>query len=67
MVQVVIGKDGTVTSATVVGVKPAGVEGFFEESALAAARQYTFTPAKQRINRYLLENTIPFVFKLRSR
>ena len=57
LVQVIIGTDGLVEHAEVVQAKP---EGFFEEAALAAARQWEFTPAKQRDKPVKVRYKIPF-------
>lgn len=64
LVEVVISKEGKVTSAEVVGVRPDGAEGYFEEAALTAARQFSFTPAKQRGKAVQVRKRIPFEFKL---
>ncbi|RKZ30977.1 energy transducer TonB [bacterium] len=62
LVEVIIGYDGKVEKAKVVAAKP---EGFFEDAALAAAKQWTFTPAKQRDKPVKVLYQIPVKFKLR--
>ncbi|MFP4460550.1 MAG: energy transducer TonB [Candidatus Zixiibacteriota bacterium] len=64
LVEVIISKEGDVTSAKVVGVRPKGVEGFFEEAAVNAARKFKFTPAKQRGKPVAVKKKIPFEFSL---
>ncbi|HHS50914.1 MAG TPA: energy transducer TonB [candidate division Zixibacteria bacterium] len=62
LVQVVIGLDGKVEHAEVIQARP---EGFFEEAALDAARQWEFTPAKQRDKPVRVRYQIPLRFELR--
>ncbi len=62
MVQIVIGKDGKVEQAEVVGVRPEQAEGYFEEAALKAARQFEFTPAQQRGKPVKVKRNLPFDF-----
>ncbi|MCD6501055.1 TonB family protein [bacterium] len=62
LVQVVIGTDGKVEQAKVVQARP---EGFFEKAALAAARQWEFTPAKQRDKPVKVRYQIPLRFELK--
>jgi len=62
LVEVIIGIDGKVESAKIAGAKP---EGFFEEAALAAAKQWTFEPAYQRDKPVRVRYQIPFRFTLR--
>jgi len=61
IVQVIIGLDGKVERAEVIDSDP---EGFFEEAALSAARQWEFTPAMQRDKAVKVRYQIPFRFKL---
>ncbi len=62
LVEVIIGFDGKVESAKIVGAEP---EGFFEDAALAAAKQWVFTPAKQRDKPVRVRYQIPFRFQVR--
>jgi protein TonB len=62
LVQVVIGIDGKVERAEVIQAKP---EGFFEEAAIAAAKKWEFTPAKQRDKPVRVRFQIPMKFELR--
>ncbi|MCK5833453.1 energy transducer TonB [bacterium] len=62
LVQVVIGLDGKVEYAEVIQARP---EGFFEEAALKAARQWVFTPAKQRDKPVKVRYQIPLRFELK--
>ncbi len=62
LVQVVIGLNGKVEHAEVIQAKP---EGFFEEAALAAARKWEFTPAKQRDKPVRVRYQIPLRFELK--
>lgn len=62
LVEVIIGFDGSVETAKVIQAEPAG---FFEEAAMAAAKQWKFSPAKQRDKPVRVRYQIPFRFKLR--
>lgn len=62
LVEVIIGIDGSVESAKVVAAEP---EGFFEEAALAAAKQWRFSPAMQRDKPVRVRYQIPFRFRIR--
>ena len=62
LVQIVIGKDGKVESAVVVGVRPTQAEGYFEDVSIAAAKKFTFTPAKQRGKPVKVKRNLPFKF-----
>ncbi len=64
LVQIVIGKDGRVESATVVGVRPEQAKGYFEDAALEAAKQFEFSPAKQRGKPVKVKRNLPFQFTL---
>ena len=66
LVEVVIDKSGFISTAVVVGVRPEGVKGFFEDEALKAARKFKFNPAKQRGKPVKVKKRIPFQFKLNS-
>jgi protein TonB len=62
LVEVIIGIDGSVESAKVVAAEP---EGFFEDAALAAAKQWRFSPAMQRDKPVRVRYQIPFRFRIR--
>ncbi len=62
MVEVIIGFDGKVERATVVDAEP---KGYFEDAALAAARNWEFTPAMQRDKPVKVRYQIPFKFRLK--
>ncbi len=64
IVQIVIGKDGKVESAEILGVRPEAAEGYFEEAALNAARKFEFTPAEQRGKPVRVTRNLPFRFSM---
>lgn len=62
LVEVIIDVDGTIETAKVLQARP---EGFFEKEAIAAAKQWKFTPAEQRGKPVKVRYQIPIEFKLK--
>ncbi|GAB4187454.1 MAG: hypothetical protein Kow00108_24410 [Calditrichia bacterium] len=60
IVKVLIGTDGRVEKAEIVKSIP-----MLDDAALEAAKQYVFTPAKQRDKTVKVWMTLPIIFKLR--
>ncbi|MBN1754987.1 TonB family protein [bacterium] len=61
LVEVIIDTDGTVENAKVIQARP---EGFFEEAAITAAKQWIFTAAEQRGKAVKVRYQIPIEFRL---
>jgi len=62
LLEIVIGKDGSVESAKVIQARPKGV---FEDVAIAAVKQWKFSPAMQRDRPVRVKMQIPIKFTLK--